>query len=224
MKVEPKAHAAVRKNTVTIFGPKGFKPIQMILCRHKSPAEVLLNFDLNCVTVGFDGKNVLALPKFILAMKYGRNYLDSNMNTAAKLQYYRLIKYAARGFPTALPVHFRMHGYFGKYKKLTMPLWLTIIKDQEIPSQDELAADPSHPVFYYICELLHLAKRVLITKKHGANSVEGYHWADLWQRGYVLRAPGFIKLTSSIVVSQSTRIERQVRNTKNSRTSVCLLR
>jgi hypothetical protein len=118
LKVEPKAHAAVRKNTVTIFGPKGFKPIQMILCRHKSPAEVLLNFDLNCVTVGFDGKNVLALPKFILAMKYGRNYLDSNMNTAAKLQYYRLIKYAARGFPTALPVHFRMHGYFGKYQKI----------------------------------------------------------------------------------------------------------
>lgn len=114
LKVNPQAHVAIRKNTVNIFGPKGFKPIQMILCRHKSPAEVLLNFDLNCVSVGFDGKNVLALPKFILAMKYGRNYLDSNMNTAAKLQYYRLIKYAARGFPTALPVHFRMHGYFGK--------------------------------------------------------------------------------------------------------------
>ncbi len=114
LKVDAKAHLFINDMypTVTIFGPT-FKPIQIILCLHKSPAEVLLHYDLNCVCVGYNGKDVLCLPKFVIGMKYKTNFLDSSMDTQDKFQIMRVYKYAGRGFSTSLPLHFRMHGYFG---------------------------------------------------------------------------------------------------------------
>ena len=69
LKVDPLAHVHLSQHTMTIFGPI-FKPIQVILCLHNSPAEVLLNFDLKCVAVGYNGTEVLCLPKIVIAMKY----------------------------------------------------------------------------------------------------------------------------------------------------------
>jgi hypothetical protein len=37
--------------------------IQIILRLYKSPAEVLLGFDIDCCCFAFDGKNVWTLPR-----------------------------------------------------------------------------------------------------------------------------------------------------------------
>ncbi len=65
------------------------------------------------LVVGYNGKDVLCLPRFLVSMKYMTNHLDSDMNLSNKLQWFRLQKYAIRGFNSALPTSFKFHGLNG---------------------------------------------------------------------------------------------------------------
>ena len=79
-------------------------PIQVILRVYNSPAEVLLGFDVDCTTVGFDGERVWALPRGLDALANGYSVLNPIHSWPIQPSYeLRLAKYAARGFPVAVP-------------------------------------------------------------------------------------------------------------------------
>ena len=78
--------------------------VQIILRLYHSPAEVLLGFDCDPCCVGFDGKSVWALPRALRALRTGRTVLNPLHAWPNRPAYeLRLAKYAARGFPVAIP-------------------------------------------------------------------------------------------------------------------------
>jgi hypothetical protein len=46
------------KNAITLVSQYPYRHIQIILRLYKSPAEILMGFDVDCCSVGFDGANV----------------------------------------------------------------------------------------------------------------------------------------------------------------------
>jgi hypothetical protein len=87
---------------VTILGNYPQRHIQIILKLFKSPAEVLLSFDLDACSVGYDGTDVWAMERFRRAMTKRYNLVD---HTRRSLSYEsRLAKYSQRGFAVAVPL------------------------------------------------------------------------------------------------------------------------
>jgi hypothetical protein len=84
------------KQAVTFHFKYPIRPIQVILRIYKSPAEVLMGFDLDCCAVGYDGKQVWALPRARRAINTRMNLIDvDRQSTTYEV---RLFKYAKRGF------------------------------------------------------------------------------------------------------------------------------
>jgi len=75
---------------------------QLILQRHQCIAEVLLNFDIDCCQVAWDGERVLATPSALRALQTGINIADPKRCTSSEYEH-RLVKYAERGFLVAVP-------------------------------------------------------------------------------------------------------------------------
>jgi hypothetical protein len=88
-------------NAVTIMGSFPYRHVQLVLRLYKSPAEVLLGFDIDACAVGFDGKRVWALPRSRRAIVQRRNVVD--MSRRSLTYEVRLYKYAKRGFAVAVP-------------------------------------------------------------------------------------------------------------------------
>lgn len=67
----------------------------------------------------------------------------------------------------------------------TLTLFDTSCSDQEIPSNQELARDSYHPVYYYLCEILHLAKWRLLRAWLGKDVIPNgfWRWERFWQTG-----------------------------------------
>eukprot|EP01114_Cavostelium_apophysatum_P012914 TRINITY_DN3012_c0_g1_i4.p1 TRINITY_DN3012_c0_g1~~TRINITY_DN3012_c0_g1_i4.p1 ORF type:complete len:568 (+),score=114.98 TRINITY_DN3012_c0_g1_i4:34-1737(+) len=86
---------------VTFVNQFPFRNIQIILRLYKSPAEVLMGFDIDTCTVGFDGKDVWALPRFHRAVTRRFNLVDLDRRSTS--YEYRLYKYSKRGFEVAVP-------------------------------------------------------------------------------------------------------------------------
>ncbi|KAJ3752869.1 hypothetical protein EV360DRAFT_88328 [Lentinula raphanica] len=90
--------------TLTLYSEWPKRRVQIVLKLAKSPREVLLNFDLDICAVGWDGKQVWMLPRFVRALETGTNvftmdlvnghYLGDRKATRDK----RVFKYAARGY------------------------------------------------------------------------------------------------------------------------------
>ncbi|KAL0489973.1 hypothetical protein AKO1_009299 [Acrasis kona] len=75
--------------------------IQIILRIYKSPAEILIGFDVDSCCVGFDGKLVWASPRARRAIKTRMNLVDvDRQSTTYEV---RLYKYARRGFRVGVP-------------------------------------------------------------------------------------------------------------------------
>ena len=75
--------------------------IQLILIRRSCIADVILNFDIDCCQVAWDGSRVLATPSALRALQTGINIADPE---CASGEYeWRLAKYAMRGFLVAVP-------------------------------------------------------------------------------------------------------------------------
>jgi hypothetical protein len=91
------------ERSLTIIVPGVNRPIQLILRLYTSIAEILLNFDLPCVRIAFDGTNIHML-------KSAQNALVNRYNLATGYQpfrtgtyEYRLTKYFKRGFAIRVP-------------------------------------------------------------------------------------------------------------------------
>jgi hypothetical protein len=109
-----RAHAAKRgaqlfaartKHTVTFFSAYPFRLVQVVLAVFASPVQVLLDFDLDCAAIGFDGAALAALPRCVNAVTAGANVMRTDL---ASHSLKRSLKYAARGVGLALPTALRV--------------------------------------------------------------------------------------------------------------------
>ena len=64
------------QHAVTFYFSYPIRPVQIILRIYKSITEILCGFDIDSVTVAFDGNQVFALPRFKRAIKYRMNLVD----------------------------------------------------------------------------------------------------------------------------------------------------
>lgn len=106
-------HALIVRNTggrgdvirtaraVTILNAGPYRHVQVVLRVYKSPAEVLLGFDIDSCTVGFDGQNVYCMERFKRAMTKRYNLVNISRRSLTYEQ--RLYKYSRRGFAVAVP-------------------------------------------------------------------------------------------------------------------------
>ncbi|CAB4474476.1 ankyrin [Rhizophagus irregularis] len=84
------------KHCVTIISQYPYRHIQIILRLYNSSSEVLTGFDVDCCSVGFDGKNVWALPRAHQAIIKQCNVIDLTRRSPSYEM--RLAKYTERGF------------------------------------------------------------------------------------------------------------------------------
>jgi hypothetical protein len=89
------------QHAVTIIGQYPIRHVQVVLRLYKSPAEVLMGFDIDCCSVGYDGNTVWALPRAHRAITKRYNLVD--MSRRSLTYETRLYKYAKRGFRVAVP-------------------------------------------------------------------------------------------------------------------------
>ncbi|CAE7272935.1 unnamed protein product [Symbiodinium natans] len=86
-------------NALSIWGGWPFRTVQVMVILYKRMDEVLNFFDLDCISLGFDGQNVLALPRTLRSLQTGYNFVEP-----AKLRRWstgpRILKYKSRGFGT----------------------------------------------------------------------------------------------------------------------------
>jgi hypothetical protein len=74
---------------------------QIILRLYKSPAEILMGFDVDSCCVGYDGRDVFVLPRARRALTKRYNLVDLSRRSLTYET--RLYKYAKRGFAVAVP-------------------------------------------------------------------------------------------------------------------------
>ena len=92
------------KNTFSFVSAFPFRIVQVVRTVFASPAQVLLDFDLDSCALGYDGSRVLAAPRALSALSSGANVMRSDLT---RLSLKRMLKYARRGFPTKLPTAIR---------------------------------------------------------------------------------------------------------------------
>ena len=56
-------------NALSIWGGWPFRTVQVMVILYKRMDEVLNFFDLDCISLGFDGQNVLALPRTLRSLQ-----------------------------------------------------------------------------------------------------------------------------------------------------------
>ncbi|PRP86651.1 ankyrin repeat-containing protein [Planoprotostelium fungivorum] len=84
------------KHSLTICCGFPYRNIQIILRIYKSPAEILLGFDIDCCAVGYDLERVWVTPRAARAIR--KKYNLVNVTRRSTSYEYRLFKYAKRGY------------------------------------------------------------------------------------------------------------------------------
>ncbi|KAF9516903.1 hypothetical protein BS47DRAFT_1359908 [Hydnum rufescens UP504] len=90
--------------TITFFSQYPIKRVQIVMKLVKSPKHVLLNFDLDVCSMGWDGQEVWLLPRAVRALETGYNVFTMNMIEGHYLgerratQEQRVFKYADKGY------------------------------------------------------------------------------------------------------------------------------
>lgn len=90
--------------TINFLSNYPHRRVQIVLKLVPSPADVLLNFDLDACAIGFDGSRVLMLPRCARAIETGYSVFTMDLIWGHHLgdrrasQERRLFKYADRGF------------------------------------------------------------------------------------------------------------------------------
>lgn len=172
--VSQPVHYACSKAVVTLFAASNFRPIQIMTNIWKSKEEVLMSTDLNISAVGFDGKHVVALPRFVLAMRHKLNVLDSSIRFGEKMKWSRVFKYQARGLGCNLPIHIRLHGH-GGLGTCAGQAWL----ERGVPQDGSLGQ---------VYHLMAMAKLVLLKRHLGdlfprPGSGDYFMWSSRWPLG-----------------------------------------
>src|SRR3990167_964216 len=88
-------------HAVTIVSRFPYRHIQIILRLYKSPAEVLMGFDIDACSVGYDGKDIWMTPRAHHAIVKQQNTID--MTRRSPSYEMRLAKYLERGFSIQIP-------------------------------------------------------------------------------------------------------------------------
>ncbi len=101
-KVVPKECTCIRSSrAITIVSQYPYRHIQIIIRLFKSPAEVLMSFDVDSCCVGFNGKKVFCTPRSHYSIVHKKNFADL---TRRSFSYeYRLKKYNERGYAVVIP-------------------------------------------------------------------------------------------------------------------------
>eukprot|EP01118_Nematostelium_gracile_P012221 TRINITY_DN4433_c0_g2_i4.p1 TRINITY_DN4433_c0_g2~~TRINITY_DN4433_c0_g2_i4.p1 ORF type:complete len:598 (+),score=159.56 TRINITY_DN4433_c0_g2_i4:17-1810(+) len=94
------------EHAVTIISQFPYRHIQVILRLYKSPAEILMGFDVDACSVGFDGDKVWMTPRAHKALITQSNTVDMTRRSPTYEQ--RLAKYSERGFAVNVPSLDRM--------------------------------------------------------------------------------------------------------------------
>ncbi|GAA5839771.1 hypothetical protein JCM9279_005164 [Rhodotorula babjevae] len=97
-------------NALTLVPPmtvKDRRPVQIILQSHQTMFDALAGFDLDCCSLGFNGKEVVAVPRAVRALALGANLLDVKLarrgDPTSSIVSSRSLKYLTRGVSLALP-------------------------------------------------------------------------------------------------------------------------
>ncbi|KAI4142458.1 MAG: hypothetical protein LQ341_003209 [Variospora aurantia] len=100
----PKHRVVKNVRTINFIPAYPNRRIQIILKLLPSPLDILLNFDLDVCAVGFDGSQVLMLPRCARALETGYSTFTMDLiwghhlDPRQKTQEVRVFKYADRGF------------------------------------------------------------------------------------------------------------------------------
>ncbi|KAF8307465.1 hypothetical protein DL93DRAFT_2101256 [Clavulina sp. PMI_390] len=113
--------------TITFFSRYPTKRIQIVLKLVKDPREVLLNFDLDIASMGWDGNDLWALPRAARAIETGYNVFTMNfvhghfLGERRASQEGRVFKYADRGYGIRiLPSYIKaLRGFQVKLKEVS---------------------------------------------------------------------------------------------------------
>jgi len=88
-------------HAVTIVSKFPYRHVQVVLRLYKSPAEVLVGFDVDSCSVGFDGSSVWMTPRCHNSLTAQYNSVD--MTRRSPTYEVRLAKYAERGMEVLVP-------------------------------------------------------------------------------------------------------------------------
>eukprot|EP01130_Rhizamoeba_saxonica_P010233 TRINITY_DN418_c1_g1_i3.p1 TRINITY_DN418_c1_g1~~TRINITY_DN418_c1_g1_i3.p1 ORF type:complete len:752 (-),score=143.16 TRINITY_DN418_c1_g1_i3:80-2311(-) len=88
-------------HALTILCTYPYRTVQIILRLYKSPAEILLGFDIDSCCIGYDGYDVYCMERFRRALTKGYNLVV--LSRRSKTFESRLFKYSKRGFAVAVP-------------------------------------------------------------------------------------------------------------------------
>jgi hypothetical protein len=118
--------------TINFLADYPNRRIQIVLKLVASPTSVLLNFDLDACALGFNGTDVLMLPRCARALETGYNVFTMDLIWGHHLgdrrasQEIRIFKYASRGFGMRmLPSYIKTIESDFELPKLEMPHYLT---------------------------------------------------------------------------------------------------
>ena len=89
------------QHAVTIISKFPYRHIQIILRLYKSPAEILMGFDVDACAIGFDGEDVYMTPRAHHAITKKMNTVD--MTRRSPSYEMRLAKYCQRGYSILIP-------------------------------------------------------------------------------------------------------------------------
>lgn len=101
LQVTTPRHIVRTKNAITIVGEYPQRHIQIILRLYRSISEILTGFDVDCACVAYDGQQVYANPRAIVAHMARTNTIDLTRRSPSYEN--RLAKYATRGFQIFWP-------------------------------------------------------------------------------------------------------------------------
>ena len=87
---------------ISIVSQFPYRHIQIVLRLYSSPAEILMGFDVDSCSCGFDGKQVYMTPRCHQALIRQMNTVD--MTRRSPTYELRLAKYADRGFEVEVPL------------------------------------------------------------------------------------------------------------------------
>eukprot|EP00978_Attheya_sp_CCMP212_P004535 scaffold9878_cov45-Attheya_sp.AAC.4 len=126
---------------VTFCVGKPQRHIQLILIRYQCAADVVLNFDIDCSQVLWDGQRVLATPSAIRALGTGINFADPERRGASNEYQWRLAKYSRRGFLVAVPgldvtrvkEEYTRNSCFGYHNGLLKRIHLSFTEGEDHP-------------------------------------------------------------------------------------------
>ena len=88
-------------NSVTICGVYPFRHVQLCTPICRNPAEFTTTFDLDCVCVYFDGKNVYGTDRYVRSVNTLTNFIPLK-DISDRPRSARMIKYSLRGYDTVL--------------------------------------------------------------------------------------------------------------------------